>query len=75
MLRVVRDLCGSSSPTPLLKQGPLQQAAQEHVQTDNVLPFFLASALLNATLFYICIIQYILILNLYTILVLSWGTV
>jgi len=29
---VGRDLCGSSSPTPLLKQGHLQQAAQELVQ-------------------------------------------
>jgi len=27
MLRVGRDLCGSSSPTPLPKQGHLQQAA------------------------------------------------
>ena len=32
MLWVGRDLCGSSSPTPLLKQGQLQQAAQELVQ-------------------------------------------
>jgi len=31
-LRVGRDLCGSSSPTPLPKQGHLQQAAQDHVQ-------------------------------------------
>ena len=29
---VGRDLCGSSSPTPLLKQGHLQQAAQDLVQ-------------------------------------------
>jgi len=29
-----RDLCGSSSPTPLPKQGPLQQAAQDLVQAD-----------------------------------------
>jgi len=29
MLGVERDLCGSSSPTPLLKQGHLQQAAQD----------------------------------------------
>ena len=29
---VRRDLCGSSSPTPLLKQGHLQQAAQDLVQ-------------------------------------------
>jgi len=32
MLGVGRDLCGSSSPTPLPKQGLLQQAAQELVQ-------------------------------------------
>jgi len=30
---VRRDLCGSSSPTPLPKQGHLQQAAQDLVQT------------------------------------------
>jgi len=29
---VGRDLCGSSSPTPLPKQGRLQQAAQDLVQ-------------------------------------------
>jgi len=32
MLGVGRDLCGSSSPTLLPKQGHLQQAAQEFVQ-------------------------------------------
>jgi len=32
MLGVGRDLCGSSSPTPLLKQGHLEQAAQDLVQ-------------------------------------------
>ena len=32
MLEVVRDLWGSSSPTPLPKQGHLQQAAQDCVQ-------------------------------------------
>jgi len=32
MVGVGRDLCGSSSPTPLLKQGLLQQAAQDLVQ-------------------------------------------
>jgi len=32
MLGVGRDLCGSSSPTRLPKQGHLQQAAQELVQ-------------------------------------------
>jgi len=32
MLGIGRDLCGSSSPTLLLKQGHLQQAAQELVQ-------------------------------------------
>jgi len=32
MFGVGRDLCGSSSPTPLLKQGRLQQAAQDLVQ-------------------------------------------
>ena len=32
MFRVGRDLCGSSSPTLLPKQGHLQQAAQDRVQ-------------------------------------------
>ena len=32
MFGVGRDLCGSSSPTPLLKQGHLQQAAHNLVQ-------------------------------------------
>ena len=32
MVGVGRDLCGSSSPTPLHKQGHLQQAAQDLVQ-------------------------------------------
>jgi len=32
MVRVGRDLCGSSSPTPLLKQGHPEQAAQDRVQ-------------------------------------------
>jgi len=32
MLGVGRDLCGSSSPTPLPKQGHLEQAAQDLVQ-------------------------------------------
>jgi len=32
MVGVGRDLCGSSSPTPLLMQGCLQQAAQDLVQ-------------------------------------------
>jgi len=32
MVGVGRDLCGSSSPTPLPKQGHLQQAAQNRVQ-------------------------------------------
>jgi len=32
MVGVGRDLCGSSSPTPLPKQGHLQQAEQDHVQ-------------------------------------------
>jgi len=32
MLGAGRDLCGSSSPTPLPKQGLLQQAAQDLVQ-------------------------------------------
>jgi len=32
MVGVGRDLCGSSSPTPPLKQGHLQQAAQDLVQ-------------------------------------------
>jgi len=33
MLGVGRDLCGSSSPTPLPKKGHLEQAAQDLVQT------------------------------------------
>jgi len=32
MVGVGRDLCGSSSPTLLLKQGHLHQAAQDRVQ-------------------------------------------
>ena len=32
MVGVGRDLCGSSSPTPLLNQGHPEQAAQDHVQ-------------------------------------------
>jgi len=32
MAGVGRDLCGSSSPTLLPKQGHLEQAAQDHVQ-------------------------------------------
>ena len=32
MFGVGRDLCGSSSPTPLPKQGHLQQAAPDLVQ-------------------------------------------
>jgi len=32
MVGVGRDLCGSCSPTPLPKQGHLQQAAQDLVQ-------------------------------------------
>ena len=32
MVGVGRDLCGSSSPIPLPKQGHLQQAAQDLVQ-------------------------------------------
>ena len=32
MVGVGGDLCGSSSPTPLPKQGQVQQAAQDHVQ-------------------------------------------
>jgi len=34
MVGVGRDLCGSSSPTLLPKQGHLQQAAQDLVQAD-----------------------------------------
>ena len=33
MVGVGRDLCGSSSPNPLPKQGHLEQAAQDLVQT------------------------------------------
>ena len=36
MFRVGRDLCGSSSPTPLPKQGHLQQAAQDLVQAGMI---------------------------------------
>ena len=32
MVGVGRDLCGSSSPTPLPKQGHLEQAAEDLVQ-------------------------------------------
>jgi len=32
MVGVGRDICGSASPTPLPKQGCLQQAAQDLVQ-------------------------------------------
>jgi len=32
MVEVGRDLCGSPSPTPLLKQGHPEQAAQDLVQ-------------------------------------------
>jgi len=32
MVGVGRDLCGSSSPTPLPKQGHLQQAAEDLLQ-------------------------------------------
>jgi len=34
MFRVGRDLCGSSSPTLLPKQGHLQQAVEDLVQAD-----------------------------------------
>jgi len=36
MLGVGRDLCGSSSPTPLPKQGHLQQAAPDCVQASKI---------------------------------------
>jgi len=36
MFGVGRDLCGSSTPTPLPKQGHLQQAAQDLVQAGLV---------------------------------------
>jgi len=50
MLGVATDLCGSSSPTPLPKQGPLQQAAQVLVQAgleylQRALPILSLSAL------------------------------
>jgi len=32
MVGIGKDLCGSSGPTPLLKQGHLEQAAQDLVQ-------------------------------------------
>jgi len=34
MVGVGRDLCRSSSPTPLLKQGHLEQTAQDFIQVD-----------------------------------------
>ena len=34
MFGVGRDLCGSSSPTPLPKQGHPEQAAQDCIQAD-----------------------------------------
>jgi len=34
IIGVGRDLCGSSGPTPLPKQGHLQQAAQDLVQAS-----------------------------------------
>ena len=34
MVGVGRDLCGSSSPTPLLKQDHLEWAAQDRVQAS-----------------------------------------
>jgi len=39
MVGVGRDLCGSSSPSPLPKQGCLQQAAQDLVQAGTIYPF------------------------------------
>jgi len=36
MVGVGRDLCGSPSPTPLPKQGHLQQAAQDLAQAGKV---------------------------------------
>jgi len=38
MVWVGRDLCGSSSPTPLPKQGHPEQAAQDHVQAGREWP-------------------------------------
>jgi len=35
MVGVGRDLRGSSSPSPLPKQGHLQQAAKDHVQVGS----------------------------------------
>jgi len=40
---VGRDLCGSSSPTLLPKQGHLQQAAQDLVHQDPQVPFHRAA--------------------------------
>jgi len=37
MFGVGRDLCGSSSPTLLPKQGHLQQAAEDRVQVGKTL--------------------------------------
>ena len=36
MFRVGRDLCGSSSPTPLPKKGHLQQAAQDQAGLEHL---------------------------------------
>ena len=50
MVGVGRDLCGSSSPTPLPKQGLLQQATQDPIQAgfrftlDHIFHFFKLSA-------------------------------
>ena len=47
MVGVGRDLCGSSSPTLLPKQGHLQQAAQDLVQAglEYLFPLLLSSSL------------------------------
>jgi len=41
MVELGRDLCGSFGPTPLPKQGHLQQAAQDLVQAGLVFPLLL----------------------------------
>ena len=35
IVEVGRDLLGSSSPAPLLKQGQLEQVAQDHAQSSS----------------------------------------
>ena len=47
MFGVGRDLCGSPNPTPLLKQGHLQQTAQDLVQAGKM-KLFTAGTISNS---------------------------